>query len=158
MSGSAPSLSSRAVAPWSVTGRSPRFPPAPSKIPYGGFSPVRLQNSAGGLYFGRTLPGEPRLILPSPLRRVFERSPLRDTGRCPGVFSLAVSDAIPRSYLFGTTTLFHGSFALHGLCCPLRRRYYDPIRQSRMLPTFSRFGYMPSAYASETFPTFTVAP
>ena len=80
------------------------------------------------------------------------------TGQCPGVFSFAHGDAIPDSYLVGSAALFHGSFALHGLCCPLRRRYYDPIRQSRMLLTFSHCGYTPSTYASETFPTFTAAP
>lgn len=74
------------------------------------------------------------------------------------MFSLATGDAIPSSYLIGAATLFHGSLALHGLCCPLRHRYYDPIRQSRTLLTFSLSGYTPSTYAFETFPTFIAVP
>lgn len=53
------------------------------------------------------------------------------------MFSFAHRDAIPHSYLADATTLFHGPLALYRLCCPLRHRYYGPIRQSRTLLTFA---------------------
>jgi hypothetical protein len=58
------------------------------------------------------------------------------------------------------TTSAHGSLASERLCCPSRRRYYDPIRQSRQLPPTSQGHWLYGRSvpddlvwaASETFP------
>jgi hypothetical protein len=93
----------------------------PSEIPYGGFSPVRLQDSGTARSTGER-PAPPGAGLTRPwcafgYSTAVSRWPKR---ACRGV-----SSPIQR------TPLSHGSFAQRGLCCPSRHRYYDPIRQSR---------------------------
>ena len=128
----------------------PRFPSPPPKIPYGGFSPVRLQ----GRYFRRGLPGSrglPSAGLPSPFVPIADHvaSPycagergalvhLRSSGFCrstPGVLApvrVLVSRSIctyltPCAPLAGTSRL-HRSAAYTGChrCAPVLRRLGNP--------------------------------
>ncbi len=109
---------------------------APPKIPYVGFSPVRLQ-------------AEARLHQPGPARRTTEvKRQVRIPSGAPwfGMAFVACgpSCALPPALSAGpprattATTSTHGPFAPEGLCCPFPPRYCDPIRQSQPHPLTSQ--------------------
>src|SRR5208283_1723510 len=78
---------------------------APSKIPYGGFSPVRLQGSGTDLSSKTPFPVagfDASLVLARLHDRLF----------------LLAKGMSGRSSLIHSTPLPHGSFAPPGLCCP----------------------------------------
>ena len=130
-----------------------------SKIPYVGFSPVRLQAEAS---YDQPYPSRQPYkikrhvrILPHGSR--FDRAFVVLMPSClnGGHYQHHQPQAV------WTTTSAHGSFAPKGLCCPFPHRSYDPIRQSRRLPPISHFwlygGSLPDDLvwaAPETFPAF----
>jgi hypothetical protein len=138
---------------------SPTFPAAPPKIPYGGFSPVRLQAQAPRSSVCRLPPQSPHLSLipdiPAEYRTftpAFETTvhqpgspPLcADLGRCPSLLSPEV-------------------LAPAGLCCPCLPRLATSSASLETSNTFpSSAGYSASLWHSRvllpglhTFRTFT---
>ena len=129
-----------------------------SKIPYGGFSPVRLQTEAP---FGQPYPARsPHVLKPQVDIHPWDH-------RFDKVFVFVLPSCLYGGYYqrhqpraLCTTTSVHGSFALAELCCLYPQRSYDPIRQSRRLPQTSQdawlyYGSLPDDLiwaVPETFP------
>ena len=106
-----------------------------SKIPYGGFSPVRLQAEASRdqLSPARWSAGLKHQVCIPPFDHRFDRAFVVLMPSCfRGVLST------PQPQAVWTTPSAHGSLAPSGLCCPTHLHSYDPIRQSRRLPLISQ--------------------
>ena len=111
---------------------------APSKIPYVGFSPVRLQAKAYQQYPAQRAPSVKCQIHIPPDASWFDTAFVNHVPSClHGRHYQPTGLSSPL-----LTTLAHGPFAPAGLCCPSPLCYYDPIRGSLPLPLISQFaGY-----------------
>ncbi len=130
-----------------------------SKIPYVGFSPIRLQAEAP---YDHPYPSRQ----PYKIKRHVRILP--HGSRFDRAFVVLMPSCLNGGHYQHhqpqagwTTTSAHGSFARKGLCCPFPHRSYDPIRQSRRLPPISHCwlygGSLPDDLvwaAPETFPAF----
>lgn len=106
-----------------------------SKIPYVGFSPIRLQAEAS---YDQPYPSRQ----PYKIKRHVRILP--HGSRFDRAFVVLMPSCLNGGHYqhhqpqaAWTTTSAHGSFAPKGLCCPFPHRSYDPIRQSRRLPPIS---------------------
>jgi len=108
------------VAAWVPSSTMGHVSWSPPKIPYGGFSPVRLQDSAGSCIGGA-------------LRRRYDFDAVLVRSRRSVVTPVGLA-ACRDDLRFVRTALSHGPLAPRGFCCPSPRRYYGPIRQSRCHP------------------------
>jgi hypothetical protein len=129
-----------------------------SKIPYGGFSPVRLQaeTSRDQPSPARWPDGLKHQVCIPPFDERFERA-------CVVLMPACLNGGYYQRHqppAHATTPSAHGSFAPSGFCCPTHPHSYDPIRQSRRLPPISQDhwlyrGSLPDDLiwaVSETFP------
>lgn len=113
----------------------------PSKIPYGGFSPVRLQDSGTDLSSETPFPVA-GFDAPLVLARLLDRS-----------FPLAKGMS-GRSSLLRSTPLPHGSFAPPGLCCPSASSLLRPDPPVSRSPHASSIRFARVALRARDLPCF----
>src|SRR4030067_268449 len=116
--------------------------PDPSKIPYGGFSPVRLQGSTTALFFRAHPSSRASLMRP-------QCSPSLHGGGLP---LSRHAEHVGSAFASLSTPLPHGSFAPPGLCCPSASSLLRPdppvLRSPPPPPLFSGKPFRPLAWCS----------
>ena len=116
--------------------------PDPSKIPYGGFSPVRLQGSTTALFFRAHPSSRASLMRP-------QCSPSLHGGGLP---LSRHAEHVGSAFASLSTSLPHGSFAPPGLCCPSASSLLRPDPPVLRSPPASPRGLRHRPHDHETFP------
>src|SRR4030042_2251510 len=114
----------------------------PSKIPYGGFSPVRLQGSPTALFFRAHPSSRASLMRP-------QCSPSLHGGGLP---LSRRAEHVGSAFASLSTPLPHGSFAPPGLCCPSASSLLRPDPPVLRSPPASPRGLRPRPQHRQTFP------
>src|SRR4030067_826712 len=117
--------------------------PDPSKIPYGGFSPVRLQGSTTALFFRAHPSSRASLMRP-------QCSPSLHGGGLP---CARRAEHVGPACASLSTSLPHGSFAPPGLCCPSASSLLRPDPPVLRSPPASPRGLRPRPPAPEALPS-----